>query len=44
MQFVTLFQGYHPNAKAYSGKVALSSLQKSARNKVIDIGNSYVRT
>lgn len=33
-----LFQGYHPSNKAYSGKVALSSLQNSSRNKIIDIG------
>uniref|UniRef100_M1D6A6 ATP binding / protein kinase/ protein serine/threonine kinase n=2 Tax=Solanum tuberosum TaxID=4113 RepID=M1D6A6_SOLTU len=32
------YEGYHPNKKAYSGKVALSTLQKSARNKTIDIG------
>lgn len=41
---VTLFQGYHPHTKAYSGKLSLSSLQKSARNKFIEIGNSYVNS
>lgn len=41
MLFVPFFQGYHPNTKAYSGKLALSSWQKSARNKVIDIGISF---
>uniref|UniRef100_A0A5B7CE93 Putative mitotic checkpoint serine/threonine-protein kinase BUB1 n=1 Tax=Davidia involucrata TaxID=16924 RepID=A0A5B7CE93_DAVIN len=32
------YEGYHPSRKVYSGKVALSSLHKSARNKVIEIG------
>ncbi|XP_052208011.1 mitotic checkpoint serine/threonine-protein kinase BUB1 [Diospyros lotus] len=35
---ISKYEGYHSSNKAYSGKVALSSLQKSARNKVIDIG------
>ncbi|KAL6541302.1 protein kinase [Orobanche hederae] len=30
--------GYHLSKKAYPGKVALSSLLKSAKNKCIDIG------
>lgn len=34
------FQGYHSAAKVYPGKVALSTLAKLVRNKVIiDIGN-----
>ncbi|KAA8524346.1 hypothetical protein F0562_010769 [Nyssa sinensis] len=32
------YEGYHPSGKVYSGKVSLSSLHKSARNKVIEIG------
>ncbi|KAK4368955.1 hypothetical protein RND71_012747 [Anisodus tanguticus] len=32
------YEGYHASKKAYSGKVSLSTLQKSARNKTIDIG------
>ncbi|XP_059663182.1 mitotic checkpoint serine/threonine-protein kinase BUB1 [Cornus florida] len=32
------YEGYHPSTKAYQGKVALSSLHKSARNKVVEIG------
>ncbi|KAG6722637.1 hypothetical protein I3843_03G172900 [Carya illinoinensis] len=32
------YDGYHSSQKAYSGKVALSSLQNSSRNKIIDIG------
>ncbi|XP_016472484.2 mitotic checkpoint serine/threonine-protein kinase BUB1-like [Nicotiana tabacum] len=32
------YDGYHPSKKAYPGKVSLSTLQKSARNKTIDIG------
>ncbi|XP_057507466.1 mitotic checkpoint serine/threonine-protein kinase BUB1 isoform X1 [Actinidia eriantha] len=35
---ISKYEGYHPSNKAYSGKVPLSSLQKSARNKVIEIG------
>ncbi|KAL7000420.1 non-specific serine,threonine protein kinase [Sarracenia purpurea var. burkii] len=35
---ISKYKGYHPSTKAYPGKVALSSLQKSARNKVVDIG------
>ncbi|KAI5652514.1 hypothetical protein M9H77_29701 [Catharanthus roseus] len=32
------YDGYHPSKKPYKGKVALSTLQKSARNKIIEIG------
>ncbi|XVE92741.1 hypothetical protein REPUB_Repub01dG0125700 [Reevesia pubescens] len=32
------YDGYHLSKKVYSGKVALSSLKKSSRNKVIEIG------
>ncbi|KAM7495094.1 hypothetical protein LguiB_029703 [Lonicera macranthoides] len=32
------YEGYHQSTKAYPGKVSLSSLQKSARKKVIEIG------
>ncbi|KAF5481316.1 hypothetical protein F2P56_001977 [Juglans regia] len=32
------YDGYHSSQKAYSGKVALSSLQNSSRNKIIEIG------
>ncbi|KAK9131833.1 hypothetical protein Scep_011361 [Stephania cephalantha] len=32
------YNGYHKSTKSYSGKVSLSSLKSSARNKVIDIG------
>ncbi|KAK9152813.1 hypothetical protein Sjap_000293 [Stephania japonica] len=32
------YNGYHKSTKSYSGKVSLSSLKNSARNKVIDIG------
>ncbi|XP_011100352.1 mitotic checkpoint serine/threonine-protein kinase BUB1 [Sesamum indicum] len=35
---VVHYEGYHPSNRAYPGKVALSSLLKSARNKTIDIG------
>ncbi|KAF5786088.1 putative protein kinase BUB family [Helianthus annuus] len=36
------YQGYHASSKSYSGKVTLSSLHKSVRNKVIEIGgNKY---
>ncbi|KAE9457694.1 hypothetical protein C3L33_10423, partial [Rhododendron williamsianum] len=35
---ISKYDGYHSSTKAYSGKVALSSLQKSARNKVVEIG------
>ncbi|KAK4484467.1 hypothetical protein RD792_007050 [Penstemon davidsonii] len=35
---VVQFEGYHPSNRAYPGKLALSSLLKSARNKTIDIG------
>ena len=34
-----MYQGYHASSKCYSGTVALSSLQKSSRNKVIEMGN-----
>ncbi|KAL8100897.1 mitotic checkpoint serine/threonine-protein kinase BUB1 [Apium graveolens] len=33
------YKGYYLNAKAYPGKVAISTLSKSVRNKVIDIGS-----
>lgn len=39
--FYTSMQGYHPNKKPYNGKVTLSTLQKSARNKTIEIGEIY---
>lgn len=32
------YDGYHVSTKAYSGKVALSSLHNSSRNKLIEIG------
>ncbi|KAJ6733993.1 MITOTIC CHECKPOINT SERINE/THREONINE-PROTEIN KINASE BUB1 [Salix koriyanagi] len=32
------YAGYHPSKKAYSGDVALSSLQNSSRNKIVKIG------
>ncbi|KAH9743935.1 mitotic checkpoint serine/threonine-protein kinase BUB1 [Citrus sinensis] len=32
------FEGYHRSNKVYSGKVALSSLNNSSRNKTIEIG------
>lgn len=32
------YDGYHQSKKPYNGKVALSTLQKSARNKTIEIG------
>ncbi|MBA0573245.1 hypothetical protein Golob_000528 [Gossypium lobatum] len=35
---ITKYDGYHLSKKAYSGKVALSSLKKSSRNKIIEIG------
>ncbi|KAL6529595.1 protein kinase [Orobanche gracilis] len=35
---VVKYEGYHPSKRAYPGKVALSSLLKSAKNKCIDIG------
>ncbi|XP_022877242.1 mitotic checkpoint serine/threonine-protein kinase BUB1 [Olea europaea var. sylvestris] len=35
---VVKYEGYHQSNKAYPGKVSLSSLQKSARQKTIDIG------
>ncbi|XP_057777342.1 mitotic checkpoint serine/threonine-protein kinase BUB1-like isoform X2 [Salvia miltiorrhiza] len=35
---VVEYEGYHSSNKAYPGKVALSSLQKSAKNKDITIG------
>ncbi|KAK4438662.1 Mitotic checkpoint serine/threonine-protein kinase BUB1 [Sesamum alatum] len=39
---VVHYEGYNPRNKAYPGKVALSSLLKSARNKTIDIdGEKY---
>lgn len=36
----TILQGYHQSNKAYPGKVSLSSLQKSARQKTIDMGKT----
>ncbi|KAJ9562918.1 hypothetical protein OSB04_008078 [Centaurea solstitialis] len=36
---ISKFDGYHASSKCYSGKVTLSSLQKSARNKVIEFDN-----
>lgn len=41
LAFWHLFQGYHLSKKVYSGKVALSSLKKSSRNKIIEIGNFH---
>ncbi|XP_075497955.1 mitotic checkpoint serine/threonine-protein kinase BUB1 isoform X2 [Primulina tabacum] len=39
---VVQYEGYHPSNRPYPGKVALSSLLKSGRNKSIDIGgNKY---
>ncbi|GKC09715.1 mitotic checkpoint serine/threonine-protein kinase BUB1 [Tanacetum coccineum] len=39
---ISEYQGYHASSKCYSGAVALSSLQKSARNKVIEMdGDTY---
>ncbi|KAL4585270.1 hypothetical protein LXL04_009886 [Taraxacum kok-saghyz] len=35
---ISKYEGYRASSKCYPGKVPLSSLQKSARNKVIDIG------
>ncbi|KAG8386863.1 hypothetical protein BUALT_Bualt03G0193200 [Buddleja alternifolia] len=35
---VVQYEGYHPSHRAYPGKVALSSLLKSAKNKTVDIG------
>ncbi|KAI3802254.1 hypothetical protein L1987_30384 [Smallanthus sonchifolius] len=35
---ISKYQGYHASSKCYSGKVALSSLHKSVRNKIIEIG------
>ncbi|RAL45311.1 hypothetical protein DM860_014721 [Cuscuta australis] len=32
------YDGYHPNKKAYPGKVSLSTLLKSGRNTKIDLG------
>ncbi|OAY84785.1 Mitotic checkpoint serine/threonine-protein kinase BUB1 [Ananas comosus] len=33
------FQGYHKSNKVYSGKISLTSLQNSSRNKVVELGN-----
>lgn len=33
-----MIQGYHVSLKNYPGKVALSTIQKSSRNKIIKIG------
>ncbi|XP_022748931.1 mitotic checkpoint serine/threonine-protein kinase BUB1 [Durio zibethinus] len=35
---ITNYDGYHLSKKVYSGKVALSLLKKSSRNKIIEIG------
>ncbi|XP_039018055.1 mitotic checkpoint serine/threonine-protein kinase BUB1-like isoform X2 [Hibiscus syriacus] len=35
---ITKYDVYHLSKKAYSGKVALSSLKKYSRNKIIEIG------
>ncbi|KAK9078073.1 hypothetical protein SSX86_002130 [Deinandra increscens subsp. villosa] len=35
---ISKYQGYHASSKCYSGKVALSTLHKSVRNKMIEIG------
>ncbi|OMP08960.1 hypothetical protein COLO4_05950 [Corchorus olitorius] len=35
---ITKYDGYHLSKKVYSGKVALSLLKKSSRNKIIEIG------
>ncbi|XP_028761683.1 mitotic checkpoint serine/threonine-protein kinase BUB1 [Neltuma alba] len=35
---ITKFDGYHSSNKAYAGKVALSSLKNSSRNKIVEIG------
>lgn len=32
------FQGYRSSTKPYTGKVALSTLKNSSRNKVLEIG------
>ncbi|KAF8413853.1 hypothetical protein HHK36_001847 [Tetracentron sinense] len=32
------YNGYHTSTKVYSGKVSLSSLRNSSRNKIIEIG------
>ncbi|XP_050248338.1 mitotic checkpoint serine/threonine-protein kinase BUB1 isoform X2 [Quercus robur] len=32
------YDGYHHSTKAYTGKVTLTSLKKSSRNKIIEIG------
>lgn len=39
---ISEYEGYHASSKCYSGTVALSSLQKSSRNKVIEMdGDTY---
>ncbi|KAF5732564.1 ATP binding protein kinases protein serine/threonine kinases isoform 1 [Tripterygium wilfordii] len=35
---ITKYDGYHSSNKAYSGKVPISSLKNSSRNKIIEIG------
>ncbi|GMY10146.1 mitotic checkpoint serine/threonine-protein kinase BUB1 [Fagus crenata] len=35
---IVKYDGYHQSTKVYTGKVALSSLKKSSRNKIIEIG------
>lgn len=38
--YFVVFQGCHSSSKAYPGKVALSSLPNSSRNKFVEIGES----
>nr|CAD1819134.1 unnamed protein product [Ananas comosus var. bracteatus] len=33
------YNGYHKSNKVYSGKISLTSLQNSSRNKVVELGN-----
>ncbi|KAB2612537.1 mitotic checkpoint serine/threonine-protein kinase BUB1 [Pyrus ussuriensis x Pyrus communis] len=41
---LTKYEGYHSTTKAYSGKVALSSLKSSSRNKTVEIGQLIMFT
>ncbi|XP_073108346.1 mitotic checkpoint serine/threonine-protein kinase BUB1 [Elaeis guineensis] len=34
------YNGYYRSSKVYSGKVSLTSLQNSSRNKIVELGNS----
>ncbi|XP_073005695.1 mitotic checkpoint serine/threonine-protein kinase BUB1 isoform X2 [Typha latifolia] len=34
------YNGYHRSNKPYSGKVSLTSLQNSSRNKIVELGNN----